>query len=108
MNFFAGIALIAALKALNYYIGNNTKKKLVYVSNGKESTQSFLVRSYDVLGLEHKQSISPDIIMKAFHKQLELSTDDRLRGYKPIYSLKELQAAKTYLNDYITYFISNN
>ena len=100
MTFFALILAIIVLRSINAYIG---KKKAIYLTNGNESTQSLLVKYYDVLGLEYKQSISPQIISKAFHKQLELSTDDRLRGYKPTYSLQELQAAKAYLIDFCDY-----
>ncbi len=82
---------------------SSSNKRFIYVTNGKEANQSLLVKYYDVLGLDYKQSISPQIICKAFHKQLELSTDDRLRGYKPTYSLKELQAAKAYLIDFCDY-----
>lgn len=103
VTFFALILAIIVLRSINAYIDSKRKKNALYVANGKESTQSLLVKYYGVLGLEYKQVISPQIINKAFHKQLELSTDDRLRGYKPTYSLEELQAAKAYLIDFCDY-----
>ena len=103
VTFFTLILAIIVLRSINAYIDSKRKTGAAYLTNGKESTQSLLVKYYDVLGLEYKQSISPQIICKAFHKQLELSTDDTLRGYKPTYSLKELQASKAYLIDFCDY-----
>ena len=90
MTFFALILAIIVLRSINAYIDSKRERKSIYVANGDESIQSLLVKYYDVLSLEYKQAIRPQIIRKAFHKQLELSTDDRMRGYKPTYSLKEL------------------
>ena len=103
VTFFVLILAIIILRGINAYIDRKRKKDVVYLTNGKASTQSLLVKYYDVLGLDYKQAISPQIISKAFHKQLELSTDDRMRGYKPTYSLQELQAAKTYLIEFCDY-----
>lgn len=103
VTFFALILAIIVLRSINAYIDSKRKKNALYLANGKESTQSLLVKYYDVLGLEYKQAISPQIISKAFHEQLLLSTDDRMRGYKPNYSLGELQAAKAYLIDFCDY-----
>lgn len=108
ITFFALILAIIVLRSINDYIDSKRKKNALYLANGKESTQSLLVKYYDVLGLEYKQAISPQIISKAFHKQLELSTDDRLRGYKPTYSLEELQAAKAYMIHFYLYSNSVN
>lgn len=103
VTFFAILLAIIFLRSINAYLDSKIEKKGVHVANGNASTQSLLVKYYDVLGLDYKQGISPQIISKAFHKQLELSTDDRLRGYKPNYTLKELQAAKAYLIDFCDY-----
>lgn len=102
MNFFVLLLFVLAIRGLNAYFKGRGKQKS-YVTNGESIDKSLLVKYYDVLGLNYKQPITPEIISKAFHKQLELSTDDRLRGYKPTYSLKELQAAKAYLIDFCNY-----
>jgi len=103
MTFFALILAIIALRSVCTYLDSKGAKKTVYMANGKKSTQSHLVKYYDTLGLEYNQGVSPEIIRKAYHKQLEFSTDDRLSGYKPIYFLEELQAAKAYLTVFSDY-----
>lgn len=103
VNFFILLLVVLALRALNAYLGDKRIPKALYATNGKVTDQNLLVKYYDVLGLDYKQAISLQIVSKAFHKQLELLTDDRLRGYKPTYSLKELQAAKAYLIDFCDY-----
>lgn len=103
VTFFVLILAIIVLRSINAYFDSQKEKKRIYISNDKEVNQSLLVKYYDVLGLDYKQAISPYIIRKAFHKQLELSTDDRMRGYKPNYSLEELKCAKAYLIDFCDY-----
>lgn len=102
MSFFILLLIVLALRGLNSYFKGSRKEKS-YVTNNEIIDKSLLLTYYDVLGLNYGQSINPEIICKAFHKQLELSSDDRLRGYKPTYSLKELQAAKAYLIDFCNY-----
>jgi len=102
------LAFYGAYKLLRLVFDHTTYRKVKYVSNGNVVTQPLIGKYYNALGLECGKPINPAIIRKAFHKQLELSTDDRMRGYKPTYSLQELQAAKAYLIDYCGYVASRN
>ena len=83
--------------------GATAGRKVKYVSNSNVVTQPLIEKYYNPLGLEYAQQINLIIIRKAFHKKLEFSTDDRLRVYKPTYSLEELPAAKAYKIDFYNY-----
>jgi len=97
------LVFYGAYKLIKLVFDNTADRKVKYVSNGSVITQPLIVKYYNTLGLEYDQPINPAIIRKVFHKQLELSTDDRMRGYKPTYSLEELKAAKSYLIDFCDY-----
>jgi hypothetical protein len=67
-----------------------------------------VLKYYAVLGLEKDKPLNTTIINKAYYKQLYFFNDDRLRGYKPTYSLHELRTARAYLCDFCGYTGNRN
>jgi len=86
---------------LNSVIKIEGKKQIPFIASNKSESSSLMAHYYQVLNLDFKKPITPEIVRKAFYKQLELSSDDRKRGYKPYYSLNDLKAARDYLLDFL-------
>lgn len=103
MNFLLLIVIIITLRVLNSVIKTEGKKQLPFVASNKREASSLMAYYYQVLNLDFKKPITPEIVRKAFYKQLELSSEDRNRGYKPYYSLNDLKAARDYLLDFLKY-----
>jgi hypothetical protein len=80
---------------------DNSKPK--YIINDKKTPINPLTRSYQILDFPKGMHLSPYIIHRALHKQLEFATEDRLLGYERKYSVRDYQAAKMYLLDYYKY-----
>ena len=95
--------LIILVRYINSLFDEKSTGKPIYFSNRKETSQPFLPKYYTVLELDYKKPISIDIVNKAYQKLAAFTDDDCMRGYKPTYSLEELQAAKAYLIDFCDY-----
>ncbi len=102
------ISIIITLRVLNSVIKTEAKEQLPFIASNETHSYSLMAHYYQILNLDFKMPITPEIVRKAFYKQLELSSDDRNRGYKPYYSLKDLKAARDYLLDFLKYASTYN
>ena len=95
------VILVNGVRYINHLFDEKPRSGKL-VSHNDEACHSLFMRYRKVLGIDNIP-INSEIVNKAFHKQLELATDDRICGFKPTYSFYELRAAKVYLVDFCGY-----
>lgn len=80
-----------------------TKKKLKYVTNGNEKLSPFWYNYYTILEINHSTLMCPEVISAAYDKQIEFYKERKILGEKNQYSLSDIKAAKSYLEEYYGY-----
>jgi len=108
----SGFVFLGAIRVINSLFNEKDpidySGKHRYIINDKVSLLHPLTKSYKVLDLPNDILLSPSVIHKALHKQLEFANEDRLLGYTMKYTIQEYQTAKQYLLDYYEYMAHLN
>lgn len=98
------LGIVVFIRLLNYYFQESKEDiKPNYVCNGNIKNVSLITNAYRTLDIDFKESIHSQLLLNAYCKQLQFAEEDKMLGIKSTRNIKDIEAAKEYLLDYLVY-----